>query len=244
MCTLIVGHRLAPETPLLVGANRDEVLSRPATPPDIRTDGPIPYLAPRDQRAGGTWIGLNAAGVFAAITNRFGPPSDPDRQSRGELVPLALQHDSAAAAAERLERVDATDYNGFHLIVADDESAHVTVGDGALSTTTDLDPGFTVLTERSFGAADNVRKRRVRSALLECDPDDVDLDDLRERLTRCDPGSMDAVCISLDGIDYGTRSSTLIRRGPDETEFHHADGPPCDASYDDISELVAELDAR
>lgn len=243
MCTLIVGHRIDAETPLLVGANRDEALDRPASPPAIREDGPLSVLAPRDERAGGTWLGLNSAGVFAGLTNRFGSPPDPDRASRGELVPRALEAETAAAAAADLEELDPGAYNSFHLVVADGETAHTVVSDGAMLTVTRAEPGFIVVTERSFGAADNPRKRAVRSELEDLrERGAAGLDDLREILSRCEAGSIDAVCIDIEGINYGTRSSTLIRRDAGGTAFHHADGPPCDTDYQDLTHLASDLE--
>jgi uncharacterized protein with NRDE domain len=242
MCTLIVGHRIDADTPLLVGANRDEALDRPASPPAIRTEGPVPVLAPRDDRAGGTWLGLNAAGLFAGLTNRFGARIDPDRSSRGEIVPRALEHETAADAAADLEELDPATYNGFHLVVADGGDAFTLVSDGAMQVVTPADPGFIVVTERSFGAADNPRKRKIRSELQEHRAEGtVELDGLGEILSRCESGSIDAVCIELEGIDYGTRSSTLIGRGGSSSDFFHADGPPCETDYRDLSDLVAAL---
>ena len=68
MCTLIAIHRRIPGAPLVVAANRDEFLDRPTEGPAVRDGDPAPVLAPRDVRAGGTWLGLGAHGVFAAVT--------------------------------------------------------------------------------------------------------------------------------------------------------------------------------
>ena len=62
MCTLIVALRQHPEAPLVVAANRDERLDRAARSPLLWTEGPVPFLAGRDEAAGGTWLGLNRAG--------------------------------------------------------------------------------------------------------------------------------------------------------------------------------------
>lgn len=69
MCTLIVLHRCVPERPLVVAANRDEFLDRPAEPPAIRASSRGPIVAPLDLEAGGTWVGLSRRGVFAGLTN-------------------------------------------------------------------------------------------------------------------------------------------------------------------------------
>ena len=81
--------------PLVVAANRDEYLDRPAEGPALRQLASGRVLASRDARAGGTWLGLSETGLFAALTNRPCPEPDPQRRSRGLLV-----HDALAAAAK------------------------------------------------------------------------------------------------------------------------------------------------
>src|SRR5579871_991767 len=96
MCTLVVALGQFPGFPLVVAANRDEKLDRPATPPRI-WPGAEPFIAPRDEVAGGSWLGFNRHGVFVGITNRFGVPPDPTKKSRGQIVIDALSAPSARA---------------------------------------------------------------------------------------------------------------------------------------------------
>ena len=101
MCTLIVIHRSVPGRPLIVAANRDEYHDRPAEGPSLRRNEPGYIVAPKDVRAGGTWLGVNGQGVFAALTNLRNPnPAGPDlhRSSRGEVVTRALEAASADEA--------------------------------------------------------------------------------------------------------------------------------------------------
>jgi hypothetical protein len=65
-------------------------------------------------------MGLNRAGVMAAVLNRpgsLGPA--PGKRSRGELPLMALEHDRAAAAGEALRRLDAGQWRSFNMVVAD-----------------------------------------------------------------------------------------------------------------------------
>ena len=80
MCTLIALHRPHPRVPLVVAANRDEYLDRPASGLAIFESGGRRIVAPRDLRAGGTWLGLNDRGMFAALTNRPNPTPDASRK--------------------------------------------------------------------------------------------------------------------------------------------------------------------
>jgi uncharacterized protein with NRDE domain len=119
MCTLIVLHRCFADAELLVAANRDEYLERPAEGPQLRSWNGRSVVAPRDVRAGGTWLGLNDAGVFAALTNRPNPVPDPARRSRGLLVADALAAGTAAEAITRLAELPARTYDPFNLAVFD-----------------------------------------------------------------------------------------------------------------------------
>src|SRR5262249_27737535 len=146
-----------PDTPLAIAANRDELYARPALPPRIEP-GTLPALMPIDLQGGGTWLGLNARGLFVGITNRAGAGRLFDRCSRGLLVCEALGAGSAAELHERLSLLDPQLYNGFHLAYADPHSGFVTWSDGAQLTQLPLAPGVHVFTERSFGAAHSERE--------------------------------------------------------------------------------------
>ena len=70
MCLLVVVSRLDAGAPLVVGANRDERLDRPALAMTVLRDGGPRILGGRDQEAGGTWLAVNEHGVVAGLTNR------------------------------------------------------------------------------------------------------------------------------------------------------------------------------
>ena len=89
MCLLVVASQLVPGEPLIVGANRDEVLDRPSTAVTVLDEGPPRVLGGRDEQSGGTWLAVNRDGVCAGLTNQpLGDAKDPTKRSRGEL-PLA-----------------------------------------------------------------------------------------------------------------------------------------------------------
>lgn len=128
-----------------IGANRDEMLDRAWEPPAEYWPG---IIAGRDALAGGTWLGLNKHGVVAAVLNRQGSLGPvPDKRSRGELPLLALQHNSAAAAAEALRALDTSPYRRFNLVIADAQGAFLLrrIGRPAAEFFP-LPPGVTMLT--------------------------------------------------------------------------------------------------
>jgi len=247
MCTLIAFHRCVPGAPLVVAANRDEYFSRAAEGPALRETAVGRVAAPRDLRAGGTWLGLNRHGTFAALTNRPTACADATRRSRGLLVIDALASTKASEAADWMASLPAGAYNPFNLLVADAENAFVAVYEETVRVEA-LEPGVHVI-----GNADPDDRRspkidrlltRSQHALL-AGPDRL-LGDLANvcRGHEGSEGPLSHACIHLGAErGYGTRSSTLLWLGEPGTpsEWHYADGPPCRTEYEDCSSLLHEL---
>src|SRR5690349_1948448 len=119
MCLILTALDSHPDYALVVGANRDEFYDRPTSAATFWPESPS-ILGGRDLKAGGTWLGIDRRGRFAAVTNyRQGEREPAAPRSRGLLVRDYLATDiDAAAHIERVER-DATLYNGFNLIAGD-----------------------------------------------------------------------------------------------------------------------------
>jgi hypothetical protein len=131
MCTLVILHRPGHAWPIVIGANRDEMIDRPALPPARHWPDRPEVVAGLDLLAGGSWLGLNDWGVVAAVLNRqgsLGPAAG--LRSRGELVLEALDHADAVDAAAALSHLDPAAYRSFNLIVADNRDAYWLKHDG------------------------------------------------------------------------------------------------------------------
>lgn len=86
MCLILFAYKVHPDYPLIVAANRDESYLRATTSAEYWSDHPR-VLAGRDQELGGTWLGLNKQGRFAAVTNyREGVARQTQQLSRGALT--------------------------------------------------------------------------------------------------------------------------------------------------------------
>jgi uncharacterized protein with NRDE domain len=124
MCTLVVLRRPEHDWPVVIGANRDEMIDRPALPPARHWPDRMEVVAGLDLEGGGSWLGVNDWGVAAAVLNRHGSLGRAaGLRSRGELVLEALDHADAVAAAAALTHLDPAAYRSFNLVVADNRDA-------------------------------------------------------------------------------------------------------------------------
>jgi uncharacterized protein with NRDE domain len=261
MCLLIVVFGLDPDAPLVVGANRDERLDRPATAVTVLRDAAPRVLGGRDELAGGTWLAVNDRGVVAGLTNRPSPEGrDPTKRSRGEL-PLALADhgDAAGAVADLVARVRPGDYNPAWLLVGDREALYALdmTGDEPVEVE-ELTPGIHILENAPLHApstkVDHVRAllgdaadRRGENLLTAvCSV----LGDHSVPGAAAPPGGrathetverpVETLAACVHGTNYGTRSSTVVAV-PTERErtpqVRVADGHPCTAPFVDAAHL-------
>jgi uncharacterized protein with NRDE domain len=117
MCLAALTIGQSERFPFVLASNRDEFFARASQPlawwrPSI---GAALILSGRDLAGGGTWMGLNADGRLALVTN----VREPGRQlmaspSRGELVLQCLSDPQADLAS-----VAGTPRNGFNLLTVD-----------------------------------------------------------------------------------------------------------------------------
>ncbi len=120
MCLIVFAWRPGHALPLVVAANRDEFHARPSLPLARWEDAPSVY-AGRDLEAGGTWLGIGAAGRFAALTNIRDPAQPQGLRSRGELTASFLKGDQSPLDYLNDLARHAGDYSGFNLLVGDAE---------------------------------------------------------------------------------------------------------------------------
>jgi uncharacterized protein with NRDE domain len=119
MCLILFSFRAHRHFPLVVAANRDEHYSRPAAPAGFWNDYPDVY-AGRDLEKGGTWMGINTNGRFAAITNyRQGQAGPAAPRSRGELVSHFLTGSESPADFFGRAAQSTSEYNPFSMLAGD-----------------------------------------------------------------------------------------------------------------------------
>ncbi|QQS36525.1 MAG: NRDE family protein [Ignavibacteriales bacterium] len=102
--------------PFIIAANRDEFYSRPAVKAKFWDEHNF-FLAGKDLKDGGTWLGITRNGKFAAITNYRDLSSIKlSAPSRGNLVKNFLVNNISAEDYSEILMTEGKNYNGFNLI--------------------------------------------------------------------------------------------------------------------------------
>ncbi len=218
MCTVVILYRPAHHWPVLVASNRDEMADRPWRPPARHWPDRVDVVAGLDVLGGGTWLGMNDAGVVATVLNRIntlGP--DPEKRSRGELPLEALDHAEAARAVEALGHIDPAAYRPFNMVVADRREAfwlrHTDQGVRAER----LDPGISMVTAYDRNDTEgSTRQRLYLPRFRKAAPPDPDAGDWGEwqallASREHEPGhsSKGALCVVTE-TGFGTTCGSLL----------------------------------
>lgn len=214
MCTVVILRRPAADWPLILGANRDERISRPWKAPGRHWPDRPDVVAGRDELAGGTWLGLNDSGVVASVMNREGSLGpDPHKRSRGELALEALDHADADAAVEALCHLDGAAYRPFNLVVADNRDAYwlKSTGEGRV-VVMPIDTGVSMLTAQDLNDTGNARIAAFLPQFEEAEPptpEDGRWESWETLMAAERPGDRTSMSIAAnDG--YGTVCGSLI----------------------------------
>jgi hypothetical protein len=238
MCTVVILRRPDHSWPILIAANRDEMIGRPWLPPGRHWNDRPNVRAGRDIEAGGSWLGLNDEGVVAAVLNRqgsLGPLAG--KRSRGELVLEALDHSDAVAAAQSLRYLAPDAYRPFNMLLADNRDAFWLRSDGHDIRALPIGEGLSILTAFDLNAQEDPRIAAFLPAFRNShvpDPDKGHWQSWKTLLATHAPGGgfdrESGLTFQLDN-GFGTRSSALLAlpsvdRPEVEPIFLFAPGPP------------------
>lgn len=122
MCVIFLAFDRHPEHPLILLANRDEFYERPTAPAHYWADFPD-IFAGRDLKGGGTWLGVNKNGRFAAVTNYRDPAAPHGTASRGTLVADFLKTTEPTREYLKNVQAQAAQYSGFNLFAGEINTA-------------------------------------------------------------------------------------------------------------------------
>jgi uncharacterized protein with NRDE domain len=246
MCLLAIQYQLVPESPVLIAANREERYDRLATPPSIQSGKPR-ALCGTDQKAGGTWLGVNQHGLFVAACNRrkWSKPEEP--LSRGVLCRELLRADSAREAVDRaVEELSSGNYDGVNFICADAESGWAVHGGDEIHVV-EIVQGLSIIAN---GDVNDPRDKRVslarRLLTLQTLDSPVKFLAVASKVFARPPSPEGRPTIIVRENDRGTVSSTLISLGkkPRDAIYQFAPGAPDRARFEDYSPLLRDILSR
>ncbi|MDX1764341.1 MAG: NRDE family protein [bacterium] len=235
---MVIYHRVSSTYPLIVASNRDERSGRPSSPPSVLVERPR-VIGGRDLKAGGTWMGVNAFGLWIGVANRSTAAlPEVTRRSRGLLCLDLLREETSHDVWGKLGGLGLDDYNPLLLAVADREAGFV-LGNGPDPGPWVMEPGMHVLTNGGFDQDGDPRSDRLREELLiGMETDGTPTAQILARSLK-DHGKdvTDALCIH--GPAGGTQSSTILALHQDLrcSSYYYAGGPPCRTGYTDYSFL-------
>ena len=140
MCLITFAYHQHPEYPLIMVANRDEFYARPTLDMNYWEDR-SDILAGIDLEQRGTWLGVNKAGKFTAVTNyREGKNTETALKSRGHLTRHFLTHEVSAEDYLQELQISGSQFGGFNLLLGDQNGLYYCSNKGAESRR--LEPGL------------------------------------------------------------------------------------------------------
>lgn len=222
MCLILFAHRVHPRYPLVIAANRDEFHERETHPASWWPDESI--LGGRDLEAGGTWLGVNPHGAFAAVTNYRDPSvNEPGSPSRGDLPVAALRAGRPGAAFGDWVDSHGDRYNGFNLLFGDERAVRYSSNRGV--GTRLLEPGLYGLSnhllESPWPKVERGKSLMRTHLAASSGPDPEALLDMLHDRQRPDDAHLPDTGIGLEwerllapmfivSRRYGTRASTVV----------------------------------
>jgi len=122
MCLIFVARDVHPRYSLIIASNRDEYHARPTASAHKWSDFPSVFGG-KDLFKGGTWMGIDSTGRWAAVTNyrEAHRPVNKGPLSRGYLTKDFLSSELNAKEYSSRLTSENLPYDGFNLLVGDSD---------------------------------------------------------------------------------------------------------------------------
>lgn len=246
MCLLAVQYRLVPESPILVAANREEYYDRPSLSPSIQSGKPR-VLCGVDQKAGGSWLGVNQSGLFIGICNRATVTPLFGQRSRGLLALDLMRCSSARKAIDKaMAELDKTRYEGCNIVIADSRDGYVIHADEERQIV-EMQQGLNIVGSRNLNDPRDQRVAMARRLLtLQTLDSPVKFLAVASRVFARAPLGDGRPSMVMRSRDHGTVSSTLIALGvkPRDAIYQFSSGAPDVSRYEDYSPMLRDILSR
>jgi hypothetical protein len=211
--------------------NRDELRTRePALPPALGDLGSTRWIAPRDGRAGGTWIAASDRGVALALLNRSEGIPPAIAASRGLLIPELLPAAGPEELRARLGGRDLSAFPPFRLLGLWQGATRGLVAgwDGRRLDLEEVDARQGLLCSSSLGDGQVTASRSaVWRARHEHAPRWSRAEHADFHRDHTPEPSADSVCMHRE--DACSVSLTALELAPGEVRLAYQDAPPCQA---------------
>ena len=246
MSLLAILYQLVPESPILVAANREEKYDRVCPTPSIQSGKPR-ILASMDQQTGGTYLGVNQAGMFCGLTTRRKMYVPPNPKSRSVLCREMLRANSARQAVDvALEELDSNQYDGANFVVADAESGWV-IHAGNEVNVQPLQEGLSIVGDKDIDDPMDDRASLARRLLtLQMLDSPVKFLAVASKVFARGPVSGGRPGMVVRQPNFGTISSTLISLGkkPRDAIYQYSNGAPDQSKFEDYSPFLRDILSR
>jgi hypothetical protein len=246
MCLLAVQYRLVPESPILVAANREEYYDRPSLAPSIQSGKPR-VLCGIDQRAGGSWLGVNQAGLFIGLCNRTTAQPLFGQRSRGLLALDLMRCSSARKAVDKaMAELERTRYEGCNIVIADSRDGFVVHADEKVNVV-EMQQGLNIVGARDLNDPRDQRVAMARRLLtLQTLDSPVKFLAVASKVFARSPTGDGKPSMVFRGREHGTVSSSLIALGvkPRDAIYQFSSGAPDRSRYEDYSPLLRDILSR
>lgn len=215
MCLILLAHKIHPQFPLIVAANRDEFHIRPTLAAAFQEENPD-LLMGKDLEAGGTWLGVNKNGFFSAVTNAGIINPDP-LYSRGNLPLEYLKEPTDPLTYATKKHHQGGGYQGFNLLVGNVDEIYFATNKG--DEINQLSPGIHGLA--NGGLDDNCFRINRGKSLLKALLPKITAEGLFKILADRTPSPemtegenlperQKKLPCFIAGQEYGTRASTIL----------------------------------
>lgn len=246
MSLVAIVYHLVPDAPILVACNREESPGISIAAPSIQSGKPR-ILASVDAKTGGSRLGVNQNGMFAAAIPRkkFAVPAVP--RSRGALCRNMLRCGSARQAVDlAMEELQSDQYAGVNLVVADAESGWVIHGANDINACP-LEEGLSIIGDRDIDDRSDERVRLTHRLLtLQMLDSPVKFLAVASKVFARAPLPGGRFGMVIREKDFQTVNSTLISLGkkPRDAIYQYASGAPDQTKYEDYSPLLRDILSR
>jgi uncharacterized protein with NRDE domain len=216
MCLVALALEASDRFRLMFCANRDERHARPSAAAGWWPGTNPAVLGGRDLVAGGSWLAADRRGRLAAVTNYRDPGAKLGSLSRGGLVADFLTASRSLDEYEAAIGTRAADYGPFSLLLFEDSSVRYVSNRAPAAR---LAPGVHALSNAAYGV-EWPKVRTARAGLESLLRSPAPVNELFELLAwrgEADGEERYRSAHFIEGDVYGTRSSTVVLVGRDDT---------------------------